>query len=100
VPRRTGSPLPVAVNSPMVKGKYELRRGEYYVRIGDQTRLCSDPAEYERLFTGYTLEHLQAYAEDISEPYFRLLAPHYSHFVGRREQLGELAKAMGSRHPI
>lgn len=101
IPRRQGLPVSVQANGPNDKaGRAEIRKNEYYVRLHDQSILCSEPAHFERLFTGASIDHLQAYLYDVDEPYFRLLAPNCDRFFGRREKLGEVNKALSTRHPV
>ncbi len=102
IPRREGAPVPVQANGPQTgPGRYLIARNDYYVRVGDEVRKCIDPADFERLFSGVRASHLQAYAYEVDEPYFRLLAPHCDHFIGRSKLLLEVQEALlHTRHPI
>jgi len=102
VPRREGPPVPVQANGPQTgPGRYLVARNDYYVRVGDEVRKCIDPADFERLFSGARATHMQAYAYEVDEPYFRLLAPHCQHFIGRTRLLLEVQEALlHTRHPI
>ncbi|MEK6279361.1 MAG: RNA-binding domain-containing protein [Acidobacteriota bacterium] len=101
VPKKDGMPVPVATNGPHdSSGRPEIRQGEYYMRLHDQSILCKEPSQLERLFTGASIAHLRAYLYDIDEPYFRLLAPYCDRFVGRQEQILEVTEALRRRHPI
>jgi hypothetical protein len=99
--RRTGAPLPVRANGPEVRpGKLIIAKGEHYQRVGDQTKLCEDPNDLDRLYAGYSFQHLQAYTYDVDEAYYRLLAPHCEQFFGRSKIITEVASALESRHFI
>lgn len=101
VPRRTGQPVAVNENGPTDrKGRPEIAKGSYYLRSGSETRLCTEPADLEQVFSGYSVGHLQAYLPDVDEPYFRLMAPHCDQFVGRKELLFEIANSLKGRHPV
>lgn len=101
VPKKEGMPVPVATNGPHDhSGRPEIRQGEYYMRLHDQSILCKEPSQLERLFTGASIAHLRAYLYDIDEPYFRLLAPYCDRFVGRQDQIFEVTEALRTRHPI
>lgn len=101
VPGREEAPIAVAVNGPRGKnGKLVLARNQYYVRVQAESKLCVEPDDYERLFGGFSLEHLQAYLYDVDEPYYRLLAPRCEQFVGRKKLLSKVARALETRHPL
>jgi hypothetical protein len=101
IPKREGLPVPVQANGPHDRsGRPEIRSNEYYMRLHDQSILCTEPAHIERLFTGASIDHLQAYLYDVDEPYFRLLAPNCDRFFGRREKLAEVNAALATRHPV
>jgi hypothetical protein len=101
IPKRESAPVSVLTNGPLDEtGRSEIRRNEYYVRVNDEVKLCVEPSDYERLFSGVTMSHLQAYLYDIDEPYYRLLAPHCDLFVGRTEVLLRANQALRSRHPV
>ncbi len=101
VPRRQAAPVPVAHNGPATgNGSYLICRNDYYVRVGDEVKRCIDPADYERLFSGVRLDHLQAYVYEVDEPFFRLLSPHCDEFVGRTRLLMEVSEALQTRHPV
>lgn len=101
VPKKEGAPVAAGANGPQDKhGRQEVRLNEYYIRIRDEVRVCKDPGDYERVFAGFSQAHLQAYAYEIDEPYFRLLAPHCERFIGRTRSLNELSEALNRRHPV
>jgi len=101
IPRREGAPVPAASNGPQGgDGRLLIHKNEYYVRISDESRSCHEPSDYERLFAGASMDHLQAYIYDVDEPYFRLLAPHCERFVGRLNLLELVMEALESRHPV
>lgn len=101
VPKWQTAPQPVVDNGPQDDtGRYALRRGEYYIRVNDESKLCVDPGDYIRLFSNVSMDHIQAYLYDIDEPYFRLLAPHCDIFVGRQKVMTKVIDALNSRHPV
>jgi hypothetical protein len=98
---KNGLPVSAAENGPQGRdGRPVIRRNEYYIRVHDETKVCIEPADYERVFTGVSLDHLQAYLYDVDEPYFRLLAPHCDRFIGRLQLLGRLRDGLKTRHPV
>lgn len=101
VPGKEGHPIPVAANGPHDKSNRPIiAKKQYYERRHGETVLCTEPADLERLFSGYSLEHLQAYSYDVDELYYRLLAPHCSQFIGRQSVLQSVNDALESRHPV
>ena len=68
-------------DAPSVKGKPRFRAGDTAVREGDTTRILrkADADTYARALAIPTIG--QDYAVD--EPYYRVLAPEYAHFVYR-----------------
>jgi hypothetical protein len=102
VGKRKGLPAAVVANGPLDKsGRPEIRQNEYYIRLHDQSILCTQPSHQERLWTGASIDHLQAYLYDIDEPYFRLLAPNCDQFVGRRKKLAEINDVLiHARQPV
>ncbi len=101
IPRRDGAPIPVQRNGPDFKpGQPVIKKGDYYIRVADEVKLCREPNDFERLFTGVSMGHLQAYLYDVDDLYFRLLAPHCDSFIGRRELIMEVTEALNSRQPI
>lgn len=101
VPRREGLPLPAAGTSPSdATGKAVVAKGQYFIRVGDEVRVCISPNDYERLFTGVSFKHISSYAYEIDEAYFRLLEPHNSKFVGRENLLQDIKEALESRSYI
>jgi predicted transcriptional regulator len=101
IPKWQTAPAPVIDNGPQDEnGRYAIRRGEYYIRLSDEVKLCVDPGDYIRLFSNVSMDHIQAYLYDIDEPYFRLLAPHCDLFVGRQKVISKVIDALNSRHPV
>jgi len=101
IPKWQTAPQPVIDNGPRDEtGRYAIRRGEYYIRVNDESKLCVDPGDYIRLFSNVSMDHIQAYLYDIEEPYFRLLAPHCDIFVGRQQVMSKVIDALDSRHPV
>ncbi len=98
IPKRKQEPVPVADNGPTGNdGKPIIQKGQYYIRINDESKLCSTPNDFERLFSGVSFKSLGAYSYEVDEPFFRLLAPHQHQFVGRHKLLEELRQALESR---
>jgi hypothetical protein len=98
---RTGEPIPVQANGPMGKeGQPVIRKGEYYLRVHDEVKPCREAADYARLFSGYSQDNLHAYAYEVDEPYFRLLAPDCDRFIGREKLIQDVHDALRLRHPI
>jgi hypothetical protein len=100
IPPRKGPPLPVAADGPHIKGKPIIQKNQYYVRVHDEVRLCVDPSDYERLFSGMSFKHLHAYLYEIDQPFYRLLAPHHEEFIGRNELIDKICEALDSRSYI
>lgn len=67
-------------NGPEIKGKICIKKGDYYVRIQDESKKCVEARDFEVLFRGHPPEYLHAYEYSVNEPYFRLLAPHCKQF--------------------
>jgi hypothetical protein len=101
IPKRSNVPVAIAENGPLGNGiKPTIQKGQYYIRVNDESKLCVSPNDFERLFSGVSFRHLSAYTYEIDEPYYRLLTPHQSQFIGRRSLLDELKKALDSRSYI
>jgi hypothetical protein len=95
-----GAPQPALANGPLVDNKYEVRKNEYYLRKGDQIVTCTEPGDLEQLFANFSANHLHAYLYDVDEPWTRLLAPDFTHFVGRQELLTRIYRGLQTRHPV
>jgi Putative DNA-binding domain/NB-ARC domain len=101
VPKRAGAPVACQKDGPKDnRGRSAIHKNAYYVRVRDEVKACVEPFEFERLFTGASATHQQAYLYEVDEPYYRLLVPHCDVFVGRRVLLDEVKKLLNSRHPI
>lgn len=101
VHKRVGLPVAAAGTSTNdASGKPIVSKGQYFIRIGDEVRLCVSPSDHERLFTGVSFKHISSYAYEVDEPYFRLLEPHHSKFVGRTQLIEVLQEALSSRSYI
>lgn len=98
--KRKGSPLAALAHGPQKSNRPIFAKGDYFIRVGDQIKKCTEPHDFERLFAGYTFSHIQAYLYDLDIPYFRLLAPHCEQFVGRHDLIADLTDALNSRHFI
>ena len=101
VAKRLGVPVAARTNGPQKNnGKYALVKGDYFIRINDETRLCRDPIDLQLFFEGFSVDHLHAYTYEVDEPYFRLLSPHCDRFFGRQELLNTIFDRLNSRHHI
>lgn len=104
VPGIGANQLPVATQkeAPVDPGskKSLFKKDTFFLRVEDESKSCQDPIDIYSLFTDVDASQQQAYALDIDEPYFRLLAPHCVRFIGRQEVLDEVRKALQLRHPV
>jgi hypothetical protein len=103
VPKRKKEEPPVAIaeNGPRSPdGSFVVQKGQYYIRMYGETKLCVSPNDFERLFTGVSFKHLSAYSYDVNEPFFRLLSPHQTNFIGREQLLQDVRQVLQSRHFI
>jgi len=100
IPKRIGQPISVHSNGPENKGVPVVKRGDYYIRIGDETKVCREPADFDRLFLDASFKHISAYQYEIDIPYFRLLAPHHRRLIGREKNIADIISALNSRHFI
>lgn len=98
IPKRENRPVPVAENGPNgADGIPIIQKGQYYIRDHDESKLCATPNDFDKLFSGVSFNTLSAYTYEIDAPFFRLLAPHQSQFVGRQKLLDEVKQALDSR---
>ncbi len=100
IPKRKGMPISVLSNGPEYKGSLVIRKNQYYIRIHDEVKLCVDPGDFERLFSGASFKHLHAYLYEVDETYYRLLTPHCDRFVGRKAIIEQIQTALKSRSYI
>lgn len=104
VPGVAPNQLPVATqrDAPIAMGssKSLFKKNTFFLRVDDESKACQDPIDIYSLFTNVDASQQEAYALDIDEPYFRLLASHCEQFIGRREVLDEVRKALQLRHPV
>jgi len=104
VPGVVPNQLPVATqrDAPIdtSNNKSLFKKNTFFLRVDDESKPCQDPIDIYSLFTDVDASQQEAYALDIDEPYFRLLAPHCEQFIGRREVLDEVRKALQLRHPV
>lgn len=95
VPKRQGTPVPCHSNGPNDKsGVPIIKKDQYFIRVNDEVKVCIDPNDYERLFSGITFKHLHGYSYEVDDAYFRLLAPHHSQFIGRSQLLEQVKDAL------
>ena len=102
IPKYSDGPRSAAESGPVGrKAKPVFVKGDYFYRQGDEVKRCQNEADIERIFLGFSTEHLNAYNYQIDERYYRLLNPGCDKFVGRKEKIGEIKDALlGSRHPV
>ena len=55
-------------------------KGDYFYREGDEVRRCQNDSDIERLFSGFSTDHLHAYNYQVDERYNRLLNPNWCRF--------------------
>jgi predicted HTH transcriptional regulator len=77
-----------------------FKKNTFFLRVNDESKACQDPVDIYSLFTDVDASQQEAYALNIDEPYFRLLAPHCEQFIGRREVLDKVREALQLRHPV
>jgi hypothetical protein len=96
--------LPVAIQkdgpADVRSGRIDIKRNTFFLRTGDESKACQDPIDICGLFTNVDASQQEAYALDIDEPYFRLLAPHCERFVGRANVMDQIRGALALRHPV
>lgn len=95
--------LPVAIQKdgpPDNKGRVDIRKNSFFLRVNDETKTCLDPVDLCSLFADIDASLQSAYAYDIDEPYFRVLAHHCDRFFGRQAVLDSVRDALALRHPI
>jgi hypothetical protein len=96
-----GSPQAVLKNGPDDRsGRPMFVRGDYFYREADEVRRCINDGDIERVFRGFSSEHLNAYNYEVDDNYFRLLNPNYETFIGRRAIIDEVKQTLDSRHPV
>jgi Schlafen, AlbA_2/NB-ARC domain len=101
VPKRKTQPVPVHTNGPEINGKPIIKRDDYYIRIGDECKVCREPNDYERLFLDASFKHIAAYQYELDIPYYRLLAPHHRRLIGRDQNIAEVISVLNQgRHFI
>ncbi len=101
VPKRIGLPVAIQRDGPQdAKGKTEVKKNSFYLRVNDEFKTCLDPVDLCALFADVDASLQSAYAFDVDEPYFRLLAHHCDRFVGRQSVLDDVREALSLRHPI
>ena len=94
------APCPIDKDGPLRSGRPVFNKGQYFYRDGDQVKLCRNEGDKERIFRGFSSEHLTAYTYEINEPYFRLLDPNCEKFIGRREKIEEIKNKLNLRHHV
>ncbi|WP_077003206.1 ATP-binding protein [Variovorax sp. KK3] len=81
-------------------GKSAYKKNTFFLRVGDESKTCQDPIDIYSLFTNVDASQQEAYALEVDEPYFRLLAPHCEQFIGRQKVLDKVREALQLRHPV
>lgn len=101
VPKRDGLPVALQKNGPPdAEGRVTLKKNSFFLRVNDEIKTCLDPVDLCSLFADLDASLQSAYAFDVDEPYFRLLAHHCDRFVGRQTVLDDVREALTLRHPI
>ena len=101
IPKREGLPVALQKNAPSdTDGRVSLKKNSFFLRVNDEIKTCLDPVDLCSLFADLDASLQAAYAFDIDEPYFRLLAHHCDRFVGRQTVLDDVREALTLRHPI
>lgn len=101
VPKREGLPVALQKNGPPdAEGRVSLKKNSFFLRVNDEIKTCLDPVDLCSLFADLDASLQAAYAFDIDEPYFRLLAHHCDRFVGRQTVLDDVREVLTLRHPI
>ncbi len=101
IKKRSGLPTAALASGPKGSdGLSEIKKNTYYVRMHDEVRPCIEPIDFEYLFSGVSFSHMQAYAYEVDEPYYRLLSPHCEKFIGRTGLLKRVHEALQGRHPV
>lgn len=77
-----------------------FKKNTFFLRVDDESKACQDPVDIYSLFTDVDASQQEAYALEIDEPYFRLLAPHCEQFIGRQGVLDKVREALQLRHPV
>jgi hypothetical protein len=96
-----GVPQSMQCDGPYRFNKPTFSKGSYFYRDGDEVKLCRSEGDIERIFRGFSNEHLSAYTYEIDMPYFRLLNPNCERFVGRKEKITEIKdKLKKLRQPV
>ena len=96
--RKEKPPKPILRASPD-HGR-SFKNGQYFIRINDEIKKCTDPIHYERLFSGVSSTHLKAYTYEVDKPFFRLLLPHTEKFIGRKNKKEDIFNFLKSRYFI
>jgi hypothetical protein len=101
IPRRANSPVPAQENGPQDRaGTPAFRRGDFFVRVHDESRLVQDPNDFCRLFNGFSPRDSLAYSYDVDQPMYRLLRPHCTKFFGREALLHKLSEEASRDNPL
>jgi hypothetical protein len=100
IPKYAEAPQSMHADGPHRLGRPVFTKGQFFYRDGDEVRLCKSEGDIERVFRGFSTEHLAAYNYEVDEPYFRLLNPNCEQFVGRRQKIDEVKTKLSLRHPI
>jgi hypothetical protein len=98
IPKRHNIPVAAfKTGPPGPDGNPVIQEGRYYLRENDESKLCVSPIDLQRVFLDASFKHLSAYTYDVDQPYFRLLAPHQAHFIGREPLLEKLRDTLNLR---
>lgn len=91
IPKNEGAPVPVKKDGPIIKdNRRVISRNDFYRRDNDETKVCKEPYDLEKLFTGRSFKSYNAYFYEFDEPFFRLLEPHHKTLYGREILIDEI----------
>jgi len=101
IPKYAIGPKAMEQNGPADRsGRAIFSKGQYFYRDGDAVKVVRHDADMERLYRGFSSEHLTAYPYEVDDPFFRLLSPDFEEFIGREEQKEEIKAKLDLRNPV
>src|SRR5262249_28370220 len=100
IPKCLDAPQGMKANGPQRGSRPLFVKGALFYREGDEVRLCRSEGDAERVFRGFSAEHLAAYQYDVDEPYFRLLSPNWEKLMGRGAFIDELKLKLDLKNPV
>jgi hypothetical protein len=94
------TPQSAQSDGPYFQGRNMFNKGQYFYRDGDEVKQCRSDNDIERVFRGFSNEHIGAYNYEVDQPYYRLLHPNCEKFVGRKEKVVEIKHKLEFRNPV